>query len=135
MMEVGEPFMAGNHKRVARICTVCGKQGADSDIKRHIESKHEGMIHFSCKFMNCAYVTDDKRSFNDHTGAHNSLFKCDHCDKVLARPRALKRHRWDEALGDERCSQRSVVADVQQEVQEISFIFRLFLNCIFKKYP
>ena len=61
-------------------------------LKRHIESKHEGMIHFSCKFMNCAYVTDDKRSFNDHTGAHNSLFKCDHCDKVLARLRALKRH-------------------------------------------
>ena len=61
-------------------------------LKRHIESKHEGIIHFSCKFMNCAYVTDDKRSFNEHTGAHNSLFKCDHCDKVLARPRALKRH-------------------------------------------
>ena len=61
-------------------------------LKRHIESKHEGIIHFSCEFMNCAYFTDDNRSFKEHKGAHNSLFKCQNCGKDFARPISLKQH-------------------------------------------
>ena len=63
-------------------------------LKRHIESKHEGIVHFRCKYMNCAYMTDNKKSFKDHSGTHNanSLFKCDYCEKVLSRARSLKHH-------------------------------------------
>ena len=63
-------------------------------LKRHIESKHEGIVHFRCKYMNCAYMTNDKRSFKDHSGihTHNSLLKCHYCEKVLGRARNLKSH-------------------------------------------
>ena len=61
-------------------------------LKRHIESKHEGIVHFRCKYMNCAYVTNDKKSFNDHTGTHNSSLKCHICGKILGRFRTLNNH-------------------------------------------
>ena len=61
-------------------------------LKRHIEWKHEGIVHFRCNFMNCAYATGDKRSFNEHTGTHNSVVKCHICGKNLARFRDLKHH-------------------------------------------
>ena len=61
-------------------------------LKRHIESKHEGIIHYRCKYMNCAYVANDIRSLRDHTGTHEAMFKCNFCMKYFARKRNLKRH-------------------------------------------
>ena len=61
-------------------------------LKRHVESKHEGIVHFRCKYMNCAYVTDDKKTFKRHTGTHNKAFICNYCKKVFAIPKALKNH-------------------------------------------
>ena len=61
-------------------------------LKRHIESKHDGIVHFRCKHMNCSYVAVDKKVFKAHAGTHNSEFKCDFCGKVLAGLRNSKSH-------------------------------------------
>ena len=61
-------------------------------LKRHIESKHEGIIHYRCKYMNCAYVADDIKGLRDHTGTHEAMFKCNSCKKYFARSRNLKHH-------------------------------------------
>ena len=37
-------------------------------------------------------MSDDKGSFKDHSGTHNSLFKCHFCEKFLSRARSLKHH-------------------------------------------
>ena len=45
MMETSENMVqVGNRQRHAKMCKVCGREGHETDIKRHIESSHlEGM--------------------------------------------------------------------------------------------
>merc|ERR1712129_271347 len=76
MMDMGETFMAGNHKRVARICTVCGKQGADTDIKRHIESKHITGVSHTCTI--CGKVARSTNGLRLHMSAYhkNTIKTC-----------------------------------------------------------
>jgi len=60
MMELGGTTIVGNRSRMARVCTVCGKEGYITDIKRHIEAAHiTGVSH------NCNICGKTSRSRND----------------------------------------------------------------------
>ena len=64
MMEVGGTIMVGNTSRVARICTVCGKEGKDTDIKRHIEANHITGVSHICNI--CGKSSRSKNALRAH---------------------------------------------------------------------
>ena len=40
MMENGETISDGGQRGILAVCKICGKQGTDSDIRRHIKTNH-----------------------------------------------------------------------------------------------
>ena len=64
MMELGETIMVGNRSRVARICTVCGKEGQHTDIKRHIEATHITGVSHTCNI--CGKSSRSKNALRAH---------------------------------------------------------------------
>ena len=45
----------------------------DTDMKRHMKEKHEGMIKYKCNIMNCNYGTESKKAFHYHTKSHSKI--------------------------------------------------------------
>ena len=70
-------------------------------LKKHIESKHEGMVRFKCSFMNCDYRTNESKSLKEHSFVHNgdSPHRCDTCDKMFTRLRQMKKHKKKQHVG------------------------------------
>ena len=63
-------------------------------LRNHIETEHEGIVRFRCEFMNCNFVTNERRAMKDHTEKHNNenAYKCNSCDKTFARNRNKESH-------------------------------------------
>jgi len=64
MMELGGTIMVGNSNRVARVCTVCGKEGQHTDIKRHIEAVHITGASHTCNI--CGKTSRSQNSLRQH---------------------------------------------------------------------
>ena len=75
MMEKGTNRMqvkVGNGKVkefITRICKVCGKEGTQSDIKRHIESKHITGISHTCDI--CGNKAKTRKSLRVHKSTYH----------------------------------------------------------------
>jgi len=65
MMELGGAIMVGNSSRVGRVCTVCGKEGHITDIKRHIEAKHITGVSHTCNI--CGKTSRSTNALRVHT--------------------------------------------------------------------
>ena len=61
-----------------------------SRLKIHIESQHEGIIHFRCNYMNCAFKTDDKKSLRRHTKTHQKRIQEHVHSGVLEQKKLIK---------------------------------------------
>ena len=72
-----------------------------STLKKHIESKHEGIVRYKCDFMNCDYRTNERKSLKEHSFLHNGAFphKCDICHKMFTRLRQMKKHKKEQHIG------------------------------------
>ena len=65
MMEKSEKVVAlGKSKRKVFICKVCGKEGQDTDIKRHIESFHLEGVSIPCNL--CDKACRSRKGLIDH---------------------------------------------------------------------
>ena len=42
----------------------------NGDLKRHIETKHEGIIRFKCHVMNCSFGSSTKKDLHRHSRTH-----------------------------------------------------------------
>ena len=77
MMEKGTNRMqvkVGNGKVkefITRICKVCGKEGIQSDIKRHIESKHITGISQTCDI--CGQKAKTKNALRTHKSTYHRI--------------------------------------------------------------
>ena len=74
-------------------CKVCGKEGLQNDIKRHIEANHIGGVKFPCD--SCSHIANYSESLKAHKHAkHEGLINgCDHCDFKTIHKMSLMRHR------------------------------------------
>jgi len=65
MMELGGTYShGGTTSRVSSICTVCGKEGHRSDIKRHIEANHITGVSHTCNI--CGKTSRSKNALRVH---------------------------------------------------------------------
>ena len=64
MMEVGETISYGKENRTSRICKICGKQGKETDIKRHIDSNHLTGVSHTCN--NCGKSSSSRDGLRRH---------------------------------------------------------------------
>ena len=60
----------GKGQGFSRICTACGKEGANGNIQDHIETYHINGISLSCNF--CEKVFKTRRSLKVHANSHNN---------------------------------------------------------------
>merc|ERR1712129_79260 len=72
MMEQGGTIMVGNSNRVARICTVCGKEGQHTDIKRHIEASHITGVSHNCNI--CGKTSRSRHALRAHMSRDHKEF-------------------------------------------------------------
>ena len=66
-------------------------------LRQHVESKQEGIIHFRCDYMNCTYGTDNIKSHRRHAKTHqntkqDNIHKCNQCNFTFPRAISLKAH-------------------------------------------
>ena len=64
MMELGGTTMIGKQSTVGRVCTVCGKEGYITDIKRHIEANHITGVSHNCNI--CGKTSRSRRGLRVH---------------------------------------------------------------------
>ena len=70
MMEKSEKVVAlGKSKRKVFICKVCGKEGQDTDIKRHIESFHLEGVSIPCNF--CDKTCRSRKGLINHKSRYH----------------------------------------------------------------
>ena len=48
----------------------CSYSTVHGDLKRHIATKHEGLIKFKCQVMNCNYASERNREMQKHLEEH-----------------------------------------------------------------
>ena len=60
-------------------------------LERHFESEHEGLVKFKCEFMNCKFVSNEKRNLRKHKSSHSGA-KCKRCSKTFGNIDGLKEH-------------------------------------------
>ena len=48
----------------------CSYSTVHGDLKRHIATKHEGLIKFKCQVMNCNYASERNREMQNHLEKH-----------------------------------------------------------------
>jgi len=46
------------------------ESASSSQLKTHIESKHEGLIRYKCDYMNCSYGTNRRDNLKTHNMVH-----------------------------------------------------------------
>merc|ERR1719319_574049 len=69
MMEVSEHILGGVHGNTkVRVCKVCGKEGYQSDIKKHIESNHITGVFHTCNI--CGNTFRTRASLSTHVSKH-----------------------------------------------------------------
>ena len=66
-----------------------------AQLRQHVESKQEGIIHFRCDYMNCTYGTDNIKSHRRHAKTHqntkqDNIHKCNQCNFTFPRAISLK---------------------------------------------
>ena len=59
-----------NGRETARICKVCGKEGSQGDIKRHIEAHHITGVSHTCNI--CGSVAKTRKSLSVHKSTYHS---------------------------------------------------------------
>jgi len=70
MMEVSENILGGVFgNRKARVCKLCGKEGLQSDIKKHIESNHITGVSHTCNI--CGKATRSRNGLAVHKSIHH----------------------------------------------------------------
>ena len=60
----------GNKQGFARICTICGKEGANGNIQDHIETYHINGISLPCNF--CEKIFKTRRALKVHGNSHTN---------------------------------------------------------------
>jgi len=72
MMELGGTTIVGNQSRIARVCTVCGKEGQHTDIKRHIEAAHITGVSHNCNI--CGKTSRSRHALRAHMSRDHKEF-------------------------------------------------------------
>ena len=73
MMETSENMIqVGKEKRRAKICKVCGKEGDQKDIKRHIESYHLEGVSIPCSL--CDKILKSRRALSEHMSRNHKKY-------------------------------------------------------------
>ena len=64
--------LASNKSRKPRFCKEEGCTYIDfnGELKRHIETKHEGIVRFKCHAMNCSFGSSQQRELRRHARTH-----------------------------------------------------------------
>ena len=100
-------------------------------MKKHKETKHEGIILFRCDIMNCLYGTNDKKGFTRHTKTHTKPYACSECDNKFTTYASskthLRKHKGEKPLCS-LCSRFFSCRDSLSNHQKIHKEFRL-LEC------
>ena len=73
MMELGGDITVGNLKKIARVCTVCGKEGYITDIKRHIEAAHITGVSHNCNI--CGKTSRSRHALRAHMSRDHKEFQ------------------------------------------------------------
>jgi len=73
MMELGGAITVGNLKKIARVCTVCGKEGYITDIKRHIEAAHITGVSHNCNI--CGKTSRSRHALRAHISRDHKEFQ------------------------------------------------------------
>ena len=65
----------GQNRKQNRNATFCKEEGCsfktlNGELKRHMETKHDGIVRFKCPAMNCNFRSSAKKEFNRHTKIH-----------------------------------------------------------------
>merc|ERR1712129_37320 len=68
MMEVSKNKNDGNTAGLKRICNVCGKEGEQSNISRHVEATHITGVSHTCKI--CVTTKKTRHAIRRHTRQH-----------------------------------------------------------------
>jgi len=70
MMEISENALGGAYGNLkARACKVCGKEGKDFDIRRHIESNHITGVSHSCNV--CGKTSRSRHALRVHMSSYH----------------------------------------------------------------
>ena len=73
MMETSEMMVqVGNKKACAKVCKVCGKEGLQKDIKRHIESYHLEGVSVPCSL--CDKILKSMRALSEHMSRNHKKY-------------------------------------------------------------
>ena len=80
---------------------VCKEEGCTfvsvyGNLKRHIETKHEGIVRFKCHVMNCSFGSvkqaELRKHIRTHAGESAKIYKCNQCDYASVRAGNLRLH-------------------------------------------
>merc|ERR1712129_498120 len=76
MMGASENYIKSGRKEKAKVCKMCGKEGASTTIMNHIEANHIDGTSYSCNI--CEYVAKTRNSI----AKHKSLYHRQHLDET-----------------------------------------------------
>ena len=80
---------------------VCKEEGCTfvsvyGNLKRHIETKHEGIVRFKCHVMNCSFGSVEQKELRKHIRTHAvespKIYKCNQCDYASDSASSVKSH-------------------------------------------
>merc|ERR1712129_634587 len=76
MMGASDNYIKSGRKEKAKVCKMCGKEGASTTIMNHIEANHLDGTSYSCNI--CEYVAKTRNSI----AKHKSLNHRQHLDET-----------------------------------------------------